>query len=113
MNKAKLSEVLAERTGYTKKQAEGIIDALVDTIEATLATGEEVTLAGFGTFIAKHRSARMGVNPQNPSERISIHAVTIPKFRAGKRLKDRLKVAAEKTPTQESAPTTSQENTAL
>ncbi len=97
MNKAKLAEVLAERTGFTKKQMEVAVDTLVDIIEERLAAGEEVTLAGFGTFLAKFRSARMGVNPQKPEERISIHSVTIPKFKAGKRLKDRLKAQASKT----------------
>jgi DNA-binding protein HU-beta len=97
MNKAKLAEVLAERTGFTKKQMENAVDTMVEIIEETLAKGEEVTLAGFGTFLAKFRSARMGVNPQKPEERISIHSVTIPKFRAGKRLKDRLKAQPTQT----------------
>lgn len=108
MNKARLAEVLAERTGLTKKQMEGTLDALVTLIEETLAAGEEVTLAGFGTFMAKHRAARMGVNPQKPSERIRIHSVTIPKFKAGKRLKDTLKAKTEAAPTE-----TTNENTAL
>jgi len=56
-----------------------------------LQQGEDVTLAGFGSFSARERSARMGVNPQNPSERIQIPAVTVPKFKAGKNLKDSLK----------------------
>ena len=57
----------------------------------TLKSGGEVTLTGFGTFMAKQRSARTGVNPQNPTEKIQIPSVTIPKFKAGKALKDALK----------------------
>ena len=49
------------------------------------------TIAGFGTFMSKERSARGGVNPRNPKEHIQIHAMTIPKFKAGKALKDALK----------------------
>lgn len=111
MNKAKLAEVLAERTGHNKKQVEHLLDMMTEIIEDTLASGEEVTLAGFGTFMAKFRSARMGVNPQNPSERISIHSVTVPKFKAGKRLKDKLKET-----TQAATPSTPEDinkNTAL
>lgn len=91
MNKARLSEVIAERTGLNKKQVEDMLTTFVSVVEETLSSGEEVTIAGFGTFMAKHRSARMGVNPQNPSERIQVPAVTIPKFKAGKGLKDALK----------------------
>ena len=56
-----------------------------------LKKGEDVTLAGFGTFSAKQRASRMGVNPQKPSEKIQIPTVTVPKFKAGKALKDALK----------------------
>jgi DNA-binding protein HU-beta len=94
MNKALLAETIAERTGLSKKQAEDVLETFVDIIKEQLITGEEVTLAGFGTFMAKHRSARMGVNPQNPSERIQVPEVVIPKFKAGKNLKDSLKNAS-------------------
>lgn len=93
MNKAKLSEVIAERTGLSKKQVEEVMEAFVAVTEEVLVKGEEVTIAGFGTFMAKFRSARMGVNPQNPNERIQIPSVVIPKFKAGKGLKDSLKSA--------------------
>lgn len=94
MNKAKLADVLAERTGLSKKQAEDFLDAFVESVIDSLKKGDEVTLTGFGTFMAKYRSARMGVNPQQPSERIQIPAVVIPKFKAGKALKDALKTVS-------------------
>ena len=91
MNKVKLSEILAEKVGISKKQAEDLINALTQTITETLKKGEEVVLTGFGAFSARQRAGRVGVNPQRPSEKIQIPAVVVPKFKAGKALKDALK----------------------
>lgn len=91
MNKAELVEWIAEKVQLTKKQAEEVIDCFTDTVMATLKSGGEVTITGFGTFLAKQRAARMGVNPQHPTEKMQIPAVTVPKFKAGKALKDSLK----------------------
>ena len=91
MNKAELCESIASKLSLNKTEVERVVDAFEETIMATLKTGTEVSLTGFGTFSAKHRSARAGVNPRNPSERIQVPAVTIPKFKAGKALKDALK----------------------
>lgn len=91
MNKAEFSEKIAEKVGVSKKQADDMLDAFTDVVTSTLKGGGEVTLTGFGTFSAKARAARMGVNPQNPSQKIQIPAVTVPKFKAGKALKDALK----------------------
>lgn len=91
MNKALLAEVLAERTGLSKKQTEDLLEQFTAVVTETLTKNEEVTLAGFGTFMPKFRSSRMGVNPQQPNERIKVPAVVIPKFKAGKALKDALK----------------------
>ena len=91
MNKAELIDAIAEKTGVSKKQAEDMIDAFEETVTGQLKGGNEVSITGFGAFMAKRREARMGVNPQNPTERIQIPAVTIPKFKAGKNLKEALK----------------------
>ena len=91
MNKAELVTKLAEKVGISKKQAEDTIEAFTDTVMQTLKAGGEVTIAGFGAFSAKQRAGRMGVNPQNPSEKIQIPPVIVPKFKAGKALKDILK----------------------
>lgn len=91
MNKANLIETIAGKTQIPKKDVETIIESFEQTVIETLKKGEEVTLAGFGSFSSRERSARMGVNPQNPSERIQIPKVTVPKFKAGKNLKDSLK----------------------
>jgi DNA-binding protein HU-beta len=91
MNKAELVTKLAERVGCSKKQAEDTVEAFTDIVTETLKAAGEVTIAGFGNFSAKRRAGRMGVNPQNPSEKIQIPPVTVPKFKAGKALKDALK----------------------
>jgi DNA-binding protein HU-beta len=91
MNKAELVSRIAEKVGITKKQAEDVIENFTDIVTETLKAGGEVTIAGFGAFSAKQRAGRIGVNPQNPSEKIQIPPVVVPKFKAGKSLKDALK----------------------
>lgn len=91
MNKAELIDKIAEKTGLIKKQIEDTLETFENIVTETLKAGGEVTLTGFGTFMAKKRGARTGVNPQNPSEKIQIGEVTVPKFKAGKALKDALK----------------------
>ncbi|MFH2062855.1 MAG: HU family DNA-binding protein [bacterium] len=91
MNKAELISALSDRVGLSKKQVEDLIEAFTGLVTQTLQSGGEVTIAGFGAFSAKQRAGRMGVNPQNPSEKIQIPPVIVPKFKAGKALKDALK----------------------
>ena len=71
----------------SKKQAQTVVDALLDTIVKSLSRGEEVAFTGFGTFKVAKRAARMGVNPKTGAK-IQIAASTKPKFRAGKALKE-------------------------
>ena len=73
-----------------KKQATEVVEAVFDTIVKTLSKGEEVAIAGFGTFKVVKRAARMGINPRT-GEKIQIAASTKPKFRAGKVLKEAVK----------------------
>jgi DNA-binding protein HU-beta len=91
MNKAGLAQVLSEKLNISKKEAEDMVNTTVDVIIETLTKGDEVVLTGFGAFSVKQRAARVGVNPQNPTEKINIPAVKVPKFKAGKALKDALK----------------------
>ncbi|OGG86765.1 hypothetical protein A3B87_01160 [Candidatus Kuenenbacteria bacterium RIFCSPHIGHO2_02_FULL_39_13] len=106
MNKVELIDKLAEQLKLDKKEVTKVLEGFEELVISSLQKGEEVTLTGFGTWLAKFRSARAGVNPQNPSERIKVPAVTVPKFRAGKTLKDALKKKAEEpaSPVAESAP---------
>lgn len=91
MNKASLAEAIAEKAGVSKKEAEMMVEAFVNIVVSTLQSGGTVNIAGFGAFSPKTRAGRIGVNPQNPQEKIQIPPVTVPKFKAGKGLKDALK----------------------
>ncbi|NCF75003.1 MAG: hypothetical protein GWO87_00760 [Xanthomonadaceae bacterium] len=90
MNKSELISAVAEKIEASKKDAENFIEAFTNLITNTLKSGKEVALTGFGTFSAKKRAARTGRNPQT-GETIQIKATTVPKFKAGKNLKDALK----------------------
>jgi DNA-binding protein HU-beta len=88
MSKGDLVSAIAEKAGLTKKAATDALDATLATITAELASGQQVTITGFGTFKVSARKARIGVNPQNPSEKIQIKASNVPTFKAGKNLKE-------------------------
>ena len=91
MNKVALIEAVMKAADIeVKKQATAAVEAVFDTITKTLARGEEVAIAGFGSFRVAKRAARMGVNPKT-GERIQIAAAIKPKFRAGKVLKEAVK----------------------
>lgn len=91
MNKAELSQTIANKVGVSKKEANDMVVSFVDIVTSTLQSGGEVNIAGFGAFSARIRAGRVGVNPQKPSEKIQIPSVVVPKFKAGKGLKDALK----------------------
>ena len=91
MNKADLAQALAEKLNVSKREGEDMVNAFVELVTAELKKGGEVVLTGFGAFSVKARAARTGVNPQNPTKKIQIPAVTVQKFKAGKALKDALK----------------------
>jgi DNA-binding protein HU-beta len=104
MNKAELINHISEKIGVTKKQAEDMVETFVETVTSTLVAGGEVNIAGFGAFMAKTRKPRMGVNPQHPEQKIQIGAVTVPKFKAGKGLKDAVKATGGAAPSAPAAP---------
>lgn len=88
MTKQDLINSIAEASGITKRSAGDALDALIGTVTKQLKKGESVTITGFGTFKVSNRKARQGVNPRNPSQRISIPAMRVPSFKSGKTLKD-------------------------
>ncbi|OGF52373.1 DNA-binding protein [Candidatus Giovannonibacteria bacterium RIFCSPLOWO2_02_FULL_43_11b] len=95
MNKAELSQKLWElhsKKGMdvSKKHAEEVVDFVFDTIADTMKRGDEVSIAGFGTFVAKQRKARQARNPKTGAA-VSVPAMKVPKFKAGKGLKDAVK----------------------
>jgi DNA-binding protein HU-beta len=87
VTKAEFIDRVAEQSGLSKRSAADAVDAVLDTIEKALRSGDSVTFTGFGKFSTAHRAARMGVNPRNPGEKVHIPAATVPKFTAGSGLK--------------------------
>ena len=87
MNKTELIAAVAEKTGMTKKDAERVINATVETITSSLVAGDKVQVSGFGNFEVKAREARVGRNPRT-KETIEIPATKLPAFKAAKALKD-------------------------
>ena len=89
MNKTELIAALAAKSGASKKDAEAVLSAFVDVVGDTLKKGDKISLVGFGTFEARQRAAREGKNPQTGAK-IKIAATTVPAFKAGKALKDKV-----------------------
>jgi DNA-binding protein HU-beta len=90
MNKMALVELLSEKHGVTKADAERMLDTLIDAITGSLKKGEEVSIASLGIFSAKMRAARTARNPRTGAS-IQVPAMRVPKFRAAKALKDAVK----------------------
>ena len=86
MTKNELISKVAGQTGYTKKDTGAVIDAVVEAIIDTVASGEKISIVGFGTFEVTERAARTGRNPQT-GEAIEIAASKSPKFKAGSAFK--------------------------
>jgi len=89
MNKRELVNKVSERVGITKKKVGSIIDTTTEVIKDALSEGERVTLVGFGTFQISNKKARRGRNPQT-GEKIQIPAKKVPKFKAGRNLKEKV-----------------------
>lgn len=89
MNKSELISAIAEKADVTKVQADAVFGAFVDVLVETLKKGDKVIVPGFGSFEAKQRAARTGVNPKT-GEKIAIAASVAPAFKAGKGFKDQL-----------------------
>ena len=87
MNKTELIAIIADKAAVTKKEAELVLQAIVDTVTETLATDEKVVITGFGTFEVRKRVARSGRDPRT-GKVIQIPAQKTPAFKAGKGLKD-------------------------
>ncbi len=87
MNKTELIAAVAAKAEVSKKDAAAVVDATFACIAEQIAAGEKVQLVGFGTFEARERAAREGLNPQT-KEKVTIAACKVPAFKAGKALKD-------------------------
>ncbi len=89
MTKQDLIDQVADSADLSKTQAAEVLDCIVAAIGDALASGDKVSLIGFGTFETRERAAREGRNPQT-KETIQIAAKTVPVFRAGKALRDKV-----------------------
>ena len=87
MNKTELVDAIAKETGLSKKDSEKAVKAFTEAVSKELKKKGKVQLVGFGTFETAKRAARTGKNPQAGAA-IKIPAATVPKFKAGKALKD-------------------------
>jgi DNA-binding protein HU-beta len=86
MNKRELVAAIAEKTGLSKAAASSAVNAIFETIQSELKRGEDVRLAGFGSFSVSRRKASKGRNPSTGAE-IEITASKLPKFSASTELK--------------------------
>ncbi len=87
MTKAELITAVAEKAALKKVEAEKAVAAFISAVSGCLKQGDKLSLVGFGTFSTTKRAARKGQNPQT-GKKITIPAATVPKFKAGKTLKD-------------------------
>lgn len=90
MNKAELVDAISGKTDLSKKDIASVIDAIQESITDVLVKGGKVSLVGFGTFQVSNRKARTGMNPRT-RKTIRIPARTVPKFVAGKVLKEKVR----------------------
>jgi DNA-binding protein HU-beta len=90
LGKADLADLVAEKTGLSKKDSTAALEAAMDAVGAALRRGDKVQLTGFGSFEVRARKARKGKNLRT-GETIDIPASKVPAFKAGKGLKDLVK----------------------
>ncbi|MCR5623931.1 MAG: HU family DNA-binding protein [Lachnospiraceae bacterium] len=95
MNKSELVAAIAEKTDLTKTQSEKALKAFMETVEEALKNDDKISLVGFGTFSVSTRKEREGRNPSS-GEKITIPEQKVPKFKAGKALKDAVNVPPKK-----------------
>jgi len=90
MTKAELIDQIAADSKLSKADAGRALNSVLESITNALSKGDSVTLVGFGTFSVGNRAARKGRNPQTGKE-ITIPAAKVPRFKAGKNLKEKVK----------------------
>ena len=91
MNKTELISSLSEETTFSKKDIARVLDAMTRTIMRTLKKGDKLQWSGFGTFTVTRRAERWGINPATKA-RIQLPATMAPKFKAGKHLKEQVRL---------------------
>ena len=91
MTKHEFVDKVSQKGNLSRREAADAVDAVLESITEVLRSGGEVNFTGFGKFSTQHRKERQGVNPRNPSEKVTIPAATVPKFSAGSSLKTAVK----------------------
>lgn len=91
MNKSELINELSEETTFSKKDVTRVVDSLTRVIGRTLKKGEKVSITGFGSFWISRRPERKGINPATKA-RIDLPAVSVPRFKPGKNLREVVKM---------------------
>ena len=91
MNKSDLISTVAFKTRITKKETEAVVTAFLETIVQAVSEGERVTLVGFGSFEARERKAREGINPKT-GEKLYIPCARVPTFSVGKFFKNKVNI---------------------
>ena len=91
MTKQEFVDKVSQKGNLSRREAADAVDAVLESITEVLRSGGEVNFTGFGKFSTQHRKERQGVNPRNPSEKVTIPAATVPKFSAGSSLKTAVK----------------------
>jgi DNA-binding protein HU-beta len=92
MNKLQLTEQLAAKLGITHTEAERFLNTMIGMVYDILRSGDKVNISGFGQFSVSHRASRIGVNPRNPSQKITIPELNTPKFKAGEAFKEAIEL---------------------
>jgi DNA-binding protein HU-beta len=87
VTKQEFVDRLASKADLSRRDASKAVDAFLDTVTETLRGGQDITFTGFGKFSTQRRAARQGVNPRNPSEKVTIPEATVPRFSPGSSLK--------------------------
>jgi len=91
INKQQLIDKVTDSTRLPRKDVEEVINDFLELVIDKLSLSEKINLSGFGAFEVKTRQGRPGVNPRNPSQRITVPSVRVAKFRPGKTLKESVK----------------------
>lgn len=94
MNRKKLVEVLSEETAFSRKDITKVLDAFLRILIRVLRKGSKVQWSGLGSFTVVRRAARKGINPAT-KESISLPAIYVPKFKAGKLLKETIRAIGD------------------
>lgn len=93
LTKADLAEALFDELGFNKREAKDFVDSFFEELRATLASGEQVKLSGFGNFELRDKNQRPGRNPKT-GEEIPISARRVVTFRPGQKLRARVERSA-------------------